>query len=89
MGLASEERKKIEAWAKDEDAKLQATDPRFNHRVQLVHEDGSVFIIMDAFIEKKDKWVVVFSEHHGTIIYDVDDLIVCQESDKKLKDISG
>lgn len=88
MSTASQERLNVEKWAALQDGKLTASDPRFHHRVHIVHEDGSVFIVMDSFLEEHlDKWIVVFSEHHPFMVFSKEDLIVCQEYPMKLKDI--
>lgn len=77
--------KEVMKWASKKDAKLKATDKRFSHKVHVVHEDGSVFVIMDAFLEEKDDYAVVFSEHHGVLVFAKDDLVICQEYEKRVK----
>lgn len=82
---ASEKMKEVEAWSAEQSGKLKATDSRFNHKVSIVHEDGSVFILMDAFFVERDGYVVVFSEHRNTVIFLKEELIVCQEHAKRIK----
>ena len=66
-----------EAQAKADayDRTLQATDPRFRRRVQLVHGDGSVLHFDSAFLMAiGEEWVAAFTEHHGCHVYHVEDL---------------
>ena len=86
MPSASQKFLKLREYAFIQDGRLKATDPRFNNKVHIVKDDGSVFILMHAFIEEKDGWVIVYSEHHSVEFFNKEDLIVCQESvHKKLK----
>lgn len=80
MGVASVELKKVEEWAEVENRKLLASDKRFNNRVHIVHEDGSVFIVMNAFLEEKGERVVVFAEHYSPMVFHKSELIVCNET---------
>lgn len=69
-----------QAWAKEYDAQLRADDPRFNMSVTIIHEDGTVMLLQNAFaVVRKERvggvnWVYVFTEHHGTFIYDRDEI---------------
>jgi hypothetical protein len=64
-------RAKVDAY----DKTLLATDPRFGRKVTLIHEDGSVLHFDSAFMMRVDKiWIAVFTEHHGTHVYHVEDL---------------
>lgn len=64
------------------DDELLATDPRFNHRVFLVHRDGSVLLFGSAFLIEQDEWVSVFTEHHSYFVYHKEDLVLYRELDK-------
>ena len=82
--------KRIYEMAKAYDKKLLATDPRFQRSIKIIHEDGSVFFIRNAFLMKyKDKtiehrehdadnfneWLIFFSEHNGFDVFHADDII--------------
>jgi hypothetical protein len=44
--------------------------------VSLIHEDGSTLYFDSAFLMCVDKvWLAVFTEHHGTHVYHIDDLV--------------
>lgn len=73
------------ALATSFDKKLLATDPRFNRTTVVQHEDGSHFLFMNAFACShnashptlgRQSFVVVFTEHHGTHVYDADEVRV-------------
>jgi hypothetical protein len=64
-------RAKVDAY----DRTLMADDDRFGRKVSLVHEDGSTLYFDLAFLMTVDKvWLAVFTEHHGTHVYHIDDL---------------
>lgn len=74
------------------DKKLLATDPRFNRTTIVQHEDGSHFLFMNAFACKhsvdhptlgRQYFIVVFTEHHGTHVYDADEVVVRCIGDKR------
>jgi hypothetical protein len=67
-------RAEIETWAVRYDAKLRADDSRLRGAVHLVHEEGTVFFLMYAFIVQVGEWLVIFSEHHGYKVYAVDEI---------------
>lgn len=67
-------RRQIEKWAKEYSAKLRADDPRFRGAVHLAHEEGTTFFLMYAFIVRVRDWLVVFTEHHGHMIYGKDEI---------------
>jgi hypothetical protein len=67
-------RRQIGKWAKDYNAKLRADDPRFRGAVHLAHEEGTAFFLMYAFIVQVDEWFVVFTEHHGHMVYGTDEI---------------
>ena len=81
--------KRVYEIAKIYDKKLLATNPRLRRSVKIVHEDGSVFFIRNAFLMKyKDKtmerrehdadnfneWLIFFSEHNGFDVFHMDDI---------------
>lgn len=58
---------------------LFATDPRFSTAVQIVHEDGSLFFIKDAFemVDPEDShflWVI--TEHFEEFVFERDEVCV-------------
>lgn len=55
--------------------KLRADDPRFNNNVDIWCEDGSRFSIRNSFLLHYNNWLMVFSEHYGIMVFDVDDLL--------------
>jgi hypothetical protein len=67
-------RREIETWASKYDAKLRADDPRLRGAVHIVHDEGTTFFLMYAFIVQVGDWLVVFSEHHGYMVYGVDEI---------------
>lgn len=67
-------RAEIETWAVGYDAKLRADDTRLRGAVHLVHDEGTVVFLMYAFIVQVGDWLVVFSEHHGHMVYGVDEM---------------
>jgi hypothetical protein len=71
--------KEISVLAEAYDAKLLATDPRFQRSVYLVHEDGTTQFINSAFLMKRSDWIIMFSEHHGFDCYHQLDLIRYEE----------
>lgn len=67
-------RNEIVQWAETEDGKMICTDKRYRDLVMIQHQDGSRFEVRHAFFEKKDEWLVVFSEHHRVMVFYIDDL---------------
>jgi len=67
-------RSEIETWASKYDAKLRADDPRLRGAVHLIHEEGTTFFLMYAFIVQVGEWFVVFAEHHGYRVYTEDEI---------------
>lgn len=65
--------KAAELFAKEYDAKLLATDPRFNGAVHVIAEDGSVFFFLDAFVLRYEWFYLVFTEHHGYHVYSAEE----------------
>lgn len=71
--------------AEEYDKVLRADDPRFDHLTIVQHEDGSHFLFMNAFACSYSfvwdkyglqKYIVVFTEHHGTHAYSEDEVVV-------------
>lgn len=70
--------KQVKKIVDEYDAKLLATDKRFRKAVHVSHEEGTTLYFKNAFLMKmtvnKDVWIIIFTEHHGSHIYHVDDL---------------
>lgn len=65
--------RKVHEAAVEYDKVLLATDPRFRGLVIIKGEhDGSSFVFPDAFVVKKDGFYVVFTEHYGTQLFEID-----------------
>jgi len=78
------------AFATDYEKDLRADDMRFAGSVLIMHEDGSIFRIQEAFAvtwtdpdtvpeqwgasEHPGTWVFVFSQCHQTLLFPLDDL---------------
>ena len=79
--------------AKDYDSKLRADDKRFRGSVSIVHRDGSIFSIKNAFLmkrkSKKFSYVFMFSEHFGFMIFEQDDLVVCDQNNPNYSEIGS
>jgi hypothetical protein len=87
--------RKVRKVAEDYDAKLPASDPRFQREVTLIHEDGSVVHYNSAFLMKmadshvslltteNSFWIICFTEHHGLHIDHSDDLLLYWESERR------
>ncbi len=61
------------SWAEEHDKGLHAGD--FCGAAFVAHRDGSTFFINNAFLVIKDKFVVLFSEHHRYFVFDLGDTI--------------
>lgn len=60
---------------RSQQAKLKADDPRFNRYVSVVHQDGTVYAPMNAFIAlNNDTWLGVLAEHQDVQLYRKSDL---------------
>lgn len=70
-----------ESWekAKAYDDTLTADDPRFNHMAYICHEDGSIFLLQNAFVMDNDPWLWVFTEHQGMFVFAKGDLVLYTE----------
>lgn len=76
----------ITEWAKAQNEGLTAHDRRFRRSVTVRHHDGSFFHLVNAFavskstiencrgLQVKIGWIVCFTEHNGTLIWDAEDL---------------
>lgn len=65
----------IHAWAETYDSELHAGDERFSRTVLVIHEEGSIFYVMRAFlVDVNDTWIVMFSEHQGYRVWHKEDL---------------
>lgn len=76
---AGERYKAVEALLREYAKDLRADDPRFNHDVRVIHEDGSSFFWKSAFLvsvktRNLGTWVAVFAEHDGHHFWDPDEL---------------
>lgn len=58
-------KKDIHNWAEALHKDLKATDPRFTRSVMVIHQDGSVFAVSNAFLARVSLWTIMFSEHNG------------------------
>lgn len=71
--------KAVHEKAKEYDKKLRSDDPRFMRSVKVVDEDGSTMMWNCAFIlkhdEDKQKWILVFTEHHDFHVFDANSLM--------------
>ena len=61
-------------YAREVNRELRANDPRFNHSVSLMMRDGSFFHMCGAFVEEKEDWVVLYSEHYGVQVFEREDV---------------
>jgi hypothetical protein len=57
------------------DDTLRTDDPRFERSVLLVHGDGSILIVNQAFLMRYEDWIIVFSQHHSFHAYAHDKLV--------------
>lgn len=63
------------------DKQLLASDPRFQRRATLIHDDGSVLHFDSAFLLRVDvDWIAVFTEHHGYTVYHDSDLVSFEQT---------
>jgi len=77
--------KDLRKIAEDYNGKLLSTDPRFKRSVTLIHMDGSFFHYSHAFLMQAgptNSWVIVFTEHHGVHIYDIEDFRSFYQSER-------
>lgn len=66
--------KQMRKWVEKFDSTIKATDPRWNHMVRILHEEGTELIFECAFLLKYNGWIIVITEHHGSHFYPEDDL---------------
>lgn len=63
-----------EAWARQ--VCIDVSDPRFNHWVYAVHEDGTTMMIRSAFLMRypqDEEYVAIIAEHHNVLVYALED----------------
>jgi len=72
--MMSVEMKKVWEVAKKVDDLLRADDERFSRSAEVIHEDGSVMILENAFVEEYKDWYIVFSEHFGFHVFHKEDV---------------
>ena len=70
---------KAEDRAKDIEAYLQATDPRFRRALNIVFDDGTSLLFQDAFIVEWKEYYLIFTEHHRFHVYHKDDVLHFQQ----------
>jgi hypothetical protein len=79
--------RKVYDLARAYDTKLLATDRRFRRAIQIVHEDGTVLFIKNAFLMEcfmeGVAWIIYFSEHNSFNVYARDDLRSYCEFDER------
>ena len=61
------------------DKHLKADADGFRGSVQVTHEDGSTFLLHEAFLKTwvdSDglEWLMCFTEHNGTLVWALEDL---------------
>jgi hypothetical protein len=77
--------------AKQYDQTLLASDPRFNFCVRILHEEGTSYWFVNAFLmqwddasvvhdpknaaERQGEWLMVFTEHQSFHVFAFDDLL--------------
>ena len=80
----------IYGLAKIINSKLRADSAGFNNSVTLLHEDGTVLALRDAFALRHGDHYMVFTEHHGFFVYHVNDLAhICQDGGRVAIDAYG
>ena len=76
--VMSKTMQKVHDLALNYDNKLKADDERFQHSVQILHEEGTTYFFHNAFmmnyVEKKANYIVVFTEHQGFHVFAEDEL---------------
>lgn len=91
--MMSVEMKRVHAVAEEINKTLRADDPRLQHYVLILHEEGTTLFFRNAYLvryhdpqhgnwgdsEHPGEWIMVFTEHHGFHVYPVDDLSWFQE----------
>jgi hypothetical protein len=71
-------------FVKEFGSKLVCTDFKEGSFVQISHDDGSFFLWKRAFAHnpKNDqRWLAVYTEHHGYHLYHEDDLSCMDSND--------
>jgi hypothetical protein len=74
--------KQAKELALEIDSKLLATDERFSRSVSIYHDEGTFMHYERAFVIKRENVYMIFTEHHGTLVYFEDDIEVIQHGPK-------
>lgn len=56
------------------DDKLTAADFKWQHRVYIEHEDGTILDFNYALLRQENDWFYIFTEHHGSFVFHKDDV---------------
>jgi hypothetical protein len=65
------------------DGQLWASDFAPSDLVLIIHEEGTSFTFQSAFLKTWKDWIFIFSEHHGTHVYNRDDLYFWAQYNRK------
>ena len=65
--------KDITKYAKEKDKTLLNGND-FTGTSIIKHEDGTILILEFSCYEKKENWLIFFTEHHGFFVYHTDDM---------------
>lgn len=76
---------KAEEKAQEIDKILRCTYPGFRGTVQIMHEDGTTLFYRNAFMVTYEGCVIVFSEHNGTYVNAIDDLLYYENINGRTK----
>ena len=49
-----------------------AANKHYNSSVSVSLDDGSFFMLSNAFLEVAEEWLVVYTEHHGVLVFEKD-----------------
>jgi hypothetical protein len=66
------------------DAGITAYDFQWEHRVHVIHDDGTHLNFNYAFYMKEEEWYYIFTEHHGTHVYHEEDLSAIFTTNKEV-----
>ena len=56
------------------DKNLRSDDPRLRRLVLVIHEEGTILTYRYAFVEIISDYYFICTEHHGILIYHIDDI---------------
>jgi hypothetical protein len=73
----AENERDAQAWIAK--ARILATEPGFQNTVHIVHDDGSVFFLRNAFALRHENVLVVIAEHHRELYFPIGDLEYVKE----------